>query len=98
MTTTLVDTGFLVALFRGRERFNGAAKAYLTRNRQPLLTVTPVVVETAFFLAAEENPEKPLIRMSHLLSAVRREFQKQGRLVMKSDLGQYANSWTEVPQ
>ena len=55
MTTTLVDTGFLVALFRSRERFNGAAKAYLTRNRQPLLTVTPVVVETAFFLAAEEK-------------------------------------------
>jgi hypothetical protein len=52
----------------------------------------------AAFLAAEDNPAKPMIRMSHLLSAVRREFQKQGRLVMKSDLGQYANSWAEVPQ
>ena len=55
MTSTLVDTGFLVALFRSRERFNGAAKAYLIRNRQPLLTVTPVMVESAFFLAAAEK-------------------------------------------
>lgn len=55
MTRTLVDTGFLVALFRNRERFNGAAKSYLTGNRQPLLTATPVMVETAFFLAAAEK-------------------------------------------
>jgi SpoVK/Ycf46/Vps4 family AAA+-type ATPase len=50
----------------------------------------------AAFLAAGENPAKPQIRMQHLVSAIRREFQKQGRLVMKSDLGQYAYALEEA--
>ena len=50
------------------------------------------------YLAAEANPQKPVIRMSHLLSAVRREFQKQGKLVMKSDLGEYAYALEDTPQ
>ena len=50
----------------------------------------------AAFLAAGENPGKAQIRMQHLLSAIRREFQKQGRLVMKSDLGQYAYALEEA--
>lgn len=55
MSRTLVDTGFLVALFRSRERLNTAAKAWLVQHRQPLLTVTPVIVETCFFLDAGQK-------------------------------------------
>ncbi|MFN0161243.1 MAG: type II toxin-antitoxin system VapC family toxin [Burkholderiales bacterium] len=52
MKGALVDTGFLVALFRAREKYNIAATRYLAAHRMPLLTVAPVLVETAFFLGA----------------------------------------------
>ena len=55
MSAVLADTGFLVALFKHRERLNAAAKAYLTAHRHALLTVAPVIVETCFFLDAGEQ-------------------------------------------
>lgn len=55
MSAVLADTGFLVALFKHRERLNAQARAYLTANRHALLTVAPVIVETCFFLAAGEK-------------------------------------------
>ena len=55
MTPVLVDTGFLVALFKHRERLNATAKAWLARHHPPLLTATPVVVETCFFLDAKQK-------------------------------------------
>lgn len=51
----LVDSGFLVALFRRRDRQRESARRFLSGSRAPLATVTAVVVETAFFLDAEEK-------------------------------------------
>ncbi len=44
----------------------------------------------AAFLAAEEGGREATISMEHVLEGVRREFQKQGKLVMASDMGGYA--------
>lgn len=50
MTGILVDTGFLVSLFRPTDRLRAQARECLRGNRQPLVTAAPVVVETCFFL------------------------------------------------
>lgn len=52
MPRLIVDTGFLVALYIHGDSLHHAALAYLRRNRLPLQTVAPVVVETCFFLDA----------------------------------------------
>ncbi|MDP2793791.1 MAG: PIN domain-containing protein [Sulfurisoma sp.] len=51
----LVDTGFLVALFRRRDRLRSAARNFLVASKAPLVTAAPVIVETCFFLKAEEK-------------------------------------------
>lgn len=48
----LVDTGVLVAVFNRSDPHHRAASDWLARNRLPLLTVEPVLSETAFFLPA----------------------------------------------
>lgn len=50
----------------------------------------------AAFLAAEEGGRDVTIRMEHVLEGVRREFQKQGKLVMASDMGGYAEAKREA--
>ena len=50
MTGVIVDTGFLVSLFRPAERLRAPAREFLRNNRRPLVTVAPVIVETCFFL------------------------------------------------
>ena len=52
MTRVLVDTGFLVSLFRPSDRLRKQARECLLANRNPLVTVAPVIVETCFFLDA----------------------------------------------
>ena len=52
MTSILVDTGFLVSLFRPADRLRAQARECLLANRRPLLTAAPVIVETCFFLDA----------------------------------------------
>jgi predicted nucleic acid-binding protein len=52
MTGILVDTGFLVSLFRPTDRLRAQARECLRANRHPLLTAAPVIVETCFFLDA----------------------------------------------
>lgn len=52
MNGIIVDTGFLVSLFLPADRLRNAAREFLRNNRRPLLTATPVVVETCFFLDA----------------------------------------------
>ncbi len=52
MSSVLVDTGFLVSLFRPADRLRAQARACLQANRHPLVTVIPVIVETCFFLDA----------------------------------------------
>lgn len=51
MTGAIVDTGFLIPLFRPAEQLRASAREFLRHNGRPLLTVTPVIVETCFFLA-----------------------------------------------
>ena len=46
----------------------------------------------AAFLAAQEGGREATIRMRHVLEGARREFQKQGKLVMASDMGAYADT------
>ena len=52
MTSVLVDTGFLVSLFRPADRLRAQARECLLANRHPLVTAAPVIVETCFFLDA----------------------------------------------
>lgn len=52
MIQSLVDTGFLVALYIRGDTLHQAALSYLRKNKLPLQTVAPVVVETCFFLDA----------------------------------------------
>ena len=49
-TPVLVDTGVLVALFDRLDAHHHAASRWMAANRSPLLTVTPVLSEAAFFL------------------------------------------------
>ncbi len=51
-TAVLVDTGVLVALFNRLDPQHAAAAAWMARTSAPLLTVEPVLSETAFFLPA----------------------------------------------
>lgn len=53
--TLIADSGFLIALFDAREPHHAAAKAYLQRAPQPLLTVEAVLVEVTFFLAGAQR-------------------------------------------
>ena len=53
----LVDTGFLVALFRRRDKLRAAARRFLAAARAPLATVAPVIVETCFFLTPAEKQD-----------------------------------------
>jgi predicted nucleic acid-binding protein len=50
VTGALVDTGFLVALFRTNDRLRAAAREHLKAHTYRLATVAPVIVETCFFL------------------------------------------------
>lgn len=51
----IADSGFLIALFDAREPHHAAARAYLQRAPQPLVTVEAVVVEVTFFLAGAQQ-------------------------------------------
>ena len=46
----------------------------------------------AAFLAARDGGAKGRISMDHIIEAVRHEYPKQGKLVMKTDLGRYWRS------
>jgi predicted nucleic acid-binding protein len=48
----LVDTGLLVALFNRLDSHHATATAWMAQNHAPLLTVEPVLSETAYFLPA----------------------------------------------
>ena len=57
MASLLVDTGFLVALYIRGDTLHAQALEYLRGNRAALLTVTPVIVETGFFLDVRAKVE-----------------------------------------
>lgn len=52
MARLLVDTGFFVALYRRRDTLHAPAVAFLRANRAALVTASPVVAETCYFLDA----------------------------------------------
>lgn len=53
---TIVDTGFLVALFDEREKTHSAADRWLAGFNGRLLTVESVLTEAAFFLPVHRRP------------------------------------------
>lgn len=57
--TILVDTGFLVALFRQGDRYHQSARNLLAgplrRQRLRLVTVQPVITETCFFFQPADS-------------------------------------------
>lgn len=57
MTPVLVDTGFLVALFRPADRLAAPAARYLQAHKHPLATVSATVVEACFNLGPERKAE-----------------------------------------
>jgi len=57
VANVLVDTGFLVALGRKSDPLHVAARAFFLREIGPLITVSPVIVETCFFLDAKAKIE-----------------------------------------
>ncbi len=50
MARLVVDTGFLVALYRRRDPLHAGALEFLCENRAPLVTAAPVIVESCYFL------------------------------------------------
>lgn len=65
MAGLLVDTGFLVALYRRNDELHQSALRFLQGNREQLITVSPVIVEACHFLAIEAR--------LHLLQWIRRQ-------------------------
>lgn len=57
MARLVVDTGFLVAIYRRRDSLHAEALAFLRENRVPLVTASPVVVETCYFLGLRAKVE-----------------------------------------
>jgi predicted nucleic acid-binding protein len=57
VTGALVDTGFLIALFRRGDKLRSAARDYLREHTHALATVTPVIAETCFFLDARAKAD-----------------------------------------
>ena len=48
-----VDTGFLVALYIHRDNLHSQALHFLKHNNQALITTSPVIVESCYFLDAK---------------------------------------------
>jgi len=53
----VVDTGFLVALYRRRDALHSDALTFLRENQAPLVTASAVVVETCYFLHTRAKVE-----------------------------------------
>ncbi|MEY3403618.1 MAG: hypothetical protein RLZZ86_3237, partial [Cyanobacteriota bacterium] len=49
-----------------------------------------IALRAAFLAAGDENQEKRAISMNHIIKAIRLEYQKQNKILMTADLGDYA--------
>jgi len=65
VASLLVDTGFLVALYRRNDELHESALKFLRGNREPLLTVAAVIVEACHFLSIDAR--------AHLLEWITRD-------------------------
>lgn len=57
MPRLIVDTGFLVALYRRRDPLHAGALDFLRGNGTPLVTAAPVIVESCYFLRTAAKVE-----------------------------------------
>ena len=57
MARLVVDTGFLVAIYRRGDSLHAEGLAFLRENRVPLVTASPVIVETCYFLGLRAKVE-----------------------------------------
>ncbi len=57
MPRLVVDTGFLVALYRRRDGLHADAVSFLRENRAPLVTVSAVIAEACYFLGTPAKVE-----------------------------------------
>ena len=89
MKGALVDTGFLVALFRRKDRLSAAAREHLRAYTYALATVTPVITETCFFLdpAGKSNLLEWVIRGGITVADVPVEAYRD----IKAHIGKYAD-------
>jgi predicted nucleic acid-binding protein len=53
VASLLVDTGFLVALYRRNDELHESAVSFLRDNRERLITVAAVIIEACHFLSIE---------------------------------------------
>jgi len=49
-----------------------------------------IALRAAFLAAGDENQENKAIAMNHIIKAIRLEYQKQNKILMTADLGDYA--------
>ncbi|MFO5440822.1 MAG: hypothetical protein ACLBM4_19710 [Dolichospermum sp.] len=49
-----------------------------------------IALRAAFLAAGDENREKRAISRNHIIKAIRLEYQKQNKILMTADLGDYA--------
>lgn len=89
MTGLLVDSGFLVALFKSSEPKRPFARAFLQSNRLPLVTVAPVIVETCFFLAPQYKQH--LLEWIHRGALAVAELPVSAYPVINTLIGKYAD-------
>jgi len=87
VTTTLIDTGPLVAYFNARDRWHTWAVAQMQALRPPLVTCEPVLTETCFLIQRAGG------RPADLLGKVR-----QGALVIGLDVAGEAGAVESLMQ
>lgn len=87
MTTTLVDTGPLVAYFNARDRWHAWVVAQMQALRPPLVTCEPVLTESCFLVQRAGG------RPADLLGKVR-----QGALVIGLDVAGEAGALESLMQ
>jgi predicted nucleic acid-binding protein len=85
----VVDTGFLVALYLRGESLHRRAVEFLRENRAPLLTVSPVVVETCHFLNTRGKVE--LLKWIESGGLTVAEVPLEAYLMLARHLEKYAN-------
>lgn len=56
----MVDTGFWLALFNRRDRWNPRAKEVMAQLEEPLITTLPVITETAYLLSQRSGLVKAI--------------------------------------
>jgi hypothetical protein len=70
-------------------------RSLAARIKLPGGSVRNIVVDAAFRAAASAGPDEPVVTLRHLVVASAREFQKLGRPLTKTELGDIFYRWVE---